>query len=573
MQIFILFLLLSLGFAANAAETSQASGILDETINSIKGSVSTITSAIIPHAISLFGILALIEVSIIGITLVLKGAEMQETVAELAKKIFWFGLIIALIYNAGTWYDAIIKSMSQIGASAGLGATTGSSIGPSGMIESALEAADKIFQAAKYLPWDAFGAAVGFFIAAGIIVVSGFVAAAFIFIAMAESVIVTGVVALMIAMGTTRFTADFVSKSFSYAVSIAIKLLFVFIVAGLGTQMVDTATTRILTGHEVTLLSGLAVAGLAVLSTILVMQIPSIASAALSGAPAMNVGSLTGNAMALGAAGAAVGGAAAYAASQGKSVLATSLAQTAAAGGRGASSMGVAASSAASLGSKVRGLGQGISDGAGAAVSRESAKIAAFQGGMARMSSGESGVGKASGVSTGNLSSQTSQASVNNPSSRSSGGLPPISAEKYASEPTDKMIGAYEKINGEGSAKDMNFGQVREGLNKAAKEGHRIGVLPEVAKNTNAAVASQSSQAPSEQPDSATAATAAAPVSNTVGALAQPKITGNAATSASRGGGMLKDAIKGGAKQANNLANQEWAAKSQMSGIQVRLDV
>ena len=271
---FILFVLLSLGFAASAAETSQASGILDETINSIKGSVSTITSAIIPHAIALFGILALIEVSIIGITLVLKGAEMQETVAELAKKVFWFGLIIALIYNAGTWYDAIIKSMSQIGASAGLGATTGSSIGPSGMIESALEAADKIFQAAKYLPWDAFGAAVGFFIAAGIIVVSGFVAAAFIFIAMAESVIVTGVVALMIAMGTTRFTADFVSKSFSYAVSIAIKLLFVFIVAGLGTQMVDTATTRILTGHEVTLLSGLAVAGLAVLSTILVMQIP-----------------------------------------------------------------------------------------------------------------------------------------------------------------------------------------------------------------------------------------------------------------------------------------------------------
>lgn len=510
MQIFFLVLFFSLGFSANAAETSQASGILDETINSIQGSVSTITSAIIPHAIALFGILALIEVSIIGITLVLKGAEMQETVAELAKKIFWFGLIIALIYNAGPWYDAIIKSMSQIGASAGLGATTGSSIGPSGMIESTLEAADKIFQAAKDLPWDAFGAAVGFFFAGGIIVVSGFVAASFIFIAMAESIIVTGVVALMIAMGTTRFTSDFVSKSFSYAVSIGIKLLFVFIVAGLGTQMIDTAIARILTGKEVTMLSGLAVAGLAVLSTILVMQIPSIASAALSGAPAMNVGSLTGNAMALGAAGAAVGGAAAYTASQGKSVLATSLAQTAAAGGRGASSMGVAASSAASLGSKVRGLGQGISDSAGAAVSRESAKMGAFQGGMARMSSGESGVSKTSGATTTNPSSQ-SQASVNaNPSSPSAATLSP----------------------------DVN------------------------------SVASQTS---SEQPASAVTAAPAPASNNNVGALAQSKTANNATRS--KQGGILKDAIKGGAKQANNLANQEWAAKSQMSGIQVRLDV
>jgi type IV secretion system protein TrbL len=406
-MIYKIFALLILSTSVAYADADQASAILDDTLTSISSGMSSITTQVIPYALSLFGILAAIEVAVIGITLVVKSAEMQETVAELAKKIFWFGLILALIYNGAAWYNTIIKSMSQIGSTVAIGGSTGT-LGPSGIIESGFAASASILNAAKDLPWDAVGAVLGFWLTAAIIIISSFVASAFIFIAMAESIIVTGVVALMIALGTTRFTSDFVGKSFSYATSIAIKLFFVFIVSGLATTMVDQASANILAGKEVTFLSGLSVAGIAILGTILTMQIPSIAGAALSGAPAMNVGSLTGNAMALGAGGAALAGAMAYTANKGSSIATNSLAQTAAAAGQGASSMGIVQNGISSLGSKAKGAMGAISDRAGFAVERAAASNPSTNSGIGRMGAMNSSSGQSSS-SLNNAQSQSQQ--------------------------------------------------------------------------------------------------------------------------------------------------------------------
>jgi type IV secretory pathway TrbL component len=155
--------------------------------------------------------------------------------------------------------------------------------------------------------------------------------------------------------------------------------------------------------------------------------------------------------------------------------------------------------------------------------------------------------------------------------------LPPISPEKYASEPTKKMIGAYEKIHGEGSSAGMNFGQVREGLNKAAKEGHEVGVLPD-----NTGVGSGSASVGNNatgvdigagSASAQSSAGLATPVASGVGALAQPKAAASSAQQAESKGSILKQSIGGAANLAKNLAGQEWAAKAHIPGVNVRLDV
>lgn len=593
-MLFCLILLLFAGIAGAADNAEQTSAILNNTLDTIKSSTSGWAAQLTSAAMALFGILAAIEIAVLGITLVMKGAEMQETIAEVVKKIFWFGLILALIQNGTTWFGTIMQSMSQIGSSLALSGTAvaGGALGPSAIIDSGLDAGAKITTAAGKLPWDAFGATVGLYLAAGIIIVSSFVAAAFIFVALAESIIVMGAVTLIVAFGATRFTSDFVGKTFSYAMSISIKIFFIYAVSGLATVMIDNATSTILNSDKVSMLSGLAVAGLAVLATILVMQIPSIASSALSGAPSMNVGSMTGNAMAMGTAGMAVGAGMLAASSQGSTILGKSLAQTAATSGMGASSVGIAASSAASLGSKARGALSSLSNSAGAAVSREVGRMSAISGNIGggtafNKSAGGEKVGGAGAQSlsstAGNMASTPSAGLSQNKNAESgtkqqSGGsgnsLPPISSEKYASEPTENMTGAYEKNHGEGSSAGMNFGQVREGLNKAAKEGHEVGVLPD---NTGVGSASVSNNPGVETGAGSASAQSSAglamPVASGVGALAQPKSAAASAQQAESKGSILKQSIGGAANLTKNLAGQEWAAKAHIPGVNVRLDV
>jgi type IV secretion system protein TrbL len=524
------FLMLFASMAGAVEGAEQTSAILNDTLDTIKSSTSGWAAQLTTAAMALFGILAAIEIAILGITLVMKGAEMQETIAELVKKIFWFGLILALIQNGTAWFGSIMQSMSQIGSSLALSGTAvaGGALGPSAIIDSGLDAGSKIVSAAGQLPWDAFGASIGLYLAAGIVIVSAFVAAAFIFVALAESIIVMGSVTLIVAFGATRFTSDFVGKTFSYAMSISIKIFFIYAVSGLATVMIDNATSTILAGDDINMLSGLAVAGLAILATILVMQIPSIASSALSGAPSMNVGSMTGNAMAMGTAGAAVGAGMLAASKEGTAILGKSLAQTAATSGMGATSLGIAANGAASLGSKARGAVSNLSNSAGAAVNREATKMGAGGGnvGGASAFNSFSGGGKAGGAGAQSLSSTAGNTAPAPAAGLSAGGQQAAESDKSA-------------------------------------QTAQSNAAPADTSATNAATPESSAKA---------SAGMATPIASGVGALAQPKSTVAPAAQPSKGG-LLKQSVSGAANLTKNLAGQEWASKAHIPGVNVRLDV
>src|ERR1700726_1751570 len=70
------------------------------------------------YANRLFTLLATIDISWLGIIMLLEGADMQQWLAKLMKKVAAIGFFGVLLEKGSTWIPAIITSFSQIGMAA-----------------------------------------------------------------------------------------------------------------------------------------------------------------------------------------------------------------------------------------------------------------------------------------------------------------------------------------------------------------------------------------------------------------------------------------------------------------------
>ena len=247
---------------------------------------------------------------------VLSSGDLSDWIGGAALKIFTYGFFWTLIQMAPTWIPLITQSFISMGTSISGGATV---ITPSGVMEQGAISALQIWNAwspsANPFSWGndvIMGLTV---VLSMILTLLGFMLVSLqLLMTQIEFTLVSGVGILMLGFSGATFTTMFSEKYFGYIVSTGLKLMFIFVIAGLGTQISQLAASSITTWQTAGNFSPVASLSLAIVMLmygVFGMQVPSIAGALMNGSPSMSAGSIAGGAAAVagGVAGATMAGA------------------------------------------------------------------------------------------------------------------------------------------------------------------------------------------------------------------------------------------------------------------------
>lgn len=341
---FALFGIVLLVLASVSIESlAQSSGfaVLDPIRDKYAQFQNTWYTKIRGSAERLFWMLVSIDFAWTGVIYVLDKNDIGEIAISTVKKILTVGFFYSLLKFSDTWIPAIISSFTQIGTTAG-GVAAAS---PDGIAATGYELATACFGAIKKLGMlDALAVVFPVTLVALIILMSFLFVAAQLLVTLVESYLAIGAGVILLGFGGSRWTTDFATKYLQYAVGTGIKLMLLYLVVGVG----QTLTAQLTIDSSQLIQSCLQVMGAALVYGYLAIQIPSMASAMMSGSPSMTAGALASSALTLGAAAAGAGAAAA-----GAGKAASGGAGSAVAGAAGLSqALGAGLNSAADLGLK-----------------------------------------------------------------------------------------------------------------------------------------------------------------------------------------------------------------------------
>lgn len=297
------------------AWAQQIGASLDNVLGAYRGNVQAWESVLSNFATRLFWILALIELLVVAIRCVLKGADLGEFVADVVSYILFVGLFFALLINGPVWANAIISSFSQAGAAAAQSVGGSAGVTPAIVLQNAVTIVWKLWQQVSITsPGQSFQLVM---IGIVVIIVLG-VVTAYMVETLVESYIVVYAGILFLGFGGSRFTSQFSLKVLNYAVSVGAKLFVLELIVALGMQFISQwadATPTSAPGFVelcITLVTMLA----------LVVMLPSTIQSLINGASFSSGGAL------MGAVGAAAGTAAGLA-TAGAGALGLAGAQTA----------------------------------------------------------------------------------------------------------------------------------------------------------------------------------------------------------------------------------------------------
>jgi type IV secretion system protein TrbL len=467
--------------------SATAGGLYDNTVNAFHGATASWLTNANGIASHLFWGLAGIEFVWAAIHWTLRKNEIGDLLASVFFKVMSIGFFywLAIVY-APTWVPMILQGFQQMAAGV-LGSTAAAPptvqpgmISPSAVMSVGLCIAENL--TAPMTKMGVTGAlellknpffALLIVAAIVVVVISYFVITLQLLLAEIEACIALFGGAVMLGFTGSRWTLPWGEKYFAYAVSIGVKLMVIFLVIGVGDQIVTNQINSILTGDRtlqvrdfvVLMLTILVYAGLA-------WNVPAMAGSFLNGSPHMSMGTMAGAAMASGAAlvGLAAGGASVAAAGAAGVKAAGAAAgagaralQSGASGASGAASGGSAAGTAsagyqrlASLGQKIMGTGGGSggSSGGNAGDAAGSPGAASGGGSTARASGGSSSGSGAAGTGSG-TSPDAGAGSASAASGDSSGAASPQQPQEVRPSGTENAI-AGAQAGGPPTAEDMN---------------------------------------------------------------------------------------------------------------------
>jgi P-type conjugative transfer protein TrbL len=233
--------------------------------------------------------------------LVLKNADFQEFITELVRLVMFVGFFLALILNADIWSEALIEGFMWAGNQTA-GAGINREIHPAGILERGLMVAGLIIEA---------GGAIGFIvygIFALVALILYAIIAAYALMVMGELYIVTAAGIILLGFGGSQWTADYAKRYITYCVSVGVKLYVLFLIVGLGEQLIYNWALEQEKSQASVVLS---IIGALMILVLLVYHLPSVIQSVINGA---SIGSATPNIVGIAT---AAGGAVAAAASGG----------------------------------------------------------------------------------------------------------------------------------------------------------------------------------------------------------------------------------------------------------------
>lgn len=267
-------------------------------------------------ALSLFGILATIDIAFTAIRLAFRRADFSEWLAELVNQILFIGFFLWLLMNSADFARAIIDSFRLAAGQAG---GTGG-IAPSDVFSVGVNVAQKMLaQMSVVNP----GASAGFMVAGIVIMICFGLIAALMVEALVQSYIIISAGVLFMGFGGSRWTKDFAITVVRYALAAGAKLFVLQLIVGLGQGLMATWSQQFDAGvnTNVAVMIGAAIVMLAV-----TWRIPDMVQGLMNGSVSHQGSALTGAAMAVGAG--TVAAAAGLAGAGGAAVGAARLAST-----------------------------------------------------------------------------------------------------------------------------------------------------------------------------------------------------------------------------------------------------
>jgi len=191
-------------------------------------------AAIQPYALKLFVALLFIEVLVTCLQFMLDQGDAPHYLGRLFRHVLSAGFIYLMIVNAFPWMTVVLQSFGQIGSAA----TGLPNLNPSTVVKIGGSMAETIFDtpaSASLMP--NIELAIVESVSAFFILLSFVIAAAALMLTLIESYLVIGGAALLLGFGASRWTASIAEGYFSYVVRVGTRLLFFYLVLGIGVQI------------------------------------------------------------------------------------------------------------------------------------------------------------------------------------------------------------------------------------------------------------------------------------------------------------------------------------------------
>ena len=338
---------LAVGLLSDSALAQTSPSVMLDQYRAVR--VSWLTTAA-GYANRLFGILALIEFAWTAAILVLEKTDLQGWTAALIRKMMFIGAFFALLSFGADWIPRIINSFQIIGQNAsGL-----PSLAPTDVLVRGLNIAGNLLSGAAESGWlGNFGSALALVFAALLAFLAFLGMTVQLVVTLVESYLVVGAGFIFLGFGGSRWTAPYVERYISLAVSTGVKVMVLYLLMGAGMSLTDgwvAAATAVPSGPEPAV-DALDIAASSVLLLMICWNAPKFTAGILGGTPAFTGGDAVGTAGALaqGAllAGTAVAGGAALGAKAFAASGVMSTGQAAGMGAGGATAGGAGASGSA----------------------------------------------------------------------------------------------------------------------------------------------------------------------------------------------------------------------------------
>jgi type IV secretion system protein TrbL len=363
------------------------------------------------YANRLFGILALIEFAWTAAILVLERTDLQGWTAALIRKMMFIGMFFALLNFGADWIPRIINSFQTIGQTAsGLG-----SLAPTDVLVQGLNITGNLLSGAASSGWMGnFGTALSLVFAALLAFLAFLGLTVQLVVTLVESYLVVGAGFIFLGFGGSRWTAPYVERFISLAVSTGVKIMVLYLLLGAGLTLTNGWVTaaRAIPGSAEPAVDALDIAASAVLLLMICWNVPKFTAGILGGTPAFTGGDAVGTVGGLAQGALLAGTAVAGGVALGAKLLATK---------GGAMSVSQAAGMGAGGGAAAGGGGGGGGFGSGGAAGASSGGAAPKPnisgGGGVAASTGSNGNGQASPPSPSTAPSDAGAAQVNAPSS------------------------------------------------------------------------------------------------------------------------------------------------------------
>ncbi len=294
--VLIIFLILATDSAfANAPTNNLSQNIITTYRNAANQWLPLITQ----YAMRLFWLLAILDFTYMGITLILKNGDLYDLVFNLVRKILFFGFFYALILNGNAWMTAIVNSFRTIAANVpgGAGGLTPGTI---------LETSFDVFMAAadKVAVLDPKSWVIGV-MGIGVVIIGALMTGVQV-IALIEMYLGLIMGQILLGFGGSEWSKDYAISYVKYMISVGMKLMAIQLIAALANTMFTNWANIPPAQFNLAEVAALAVA--MVLLFVIMKSVPEIISGIISGGQfGSNPVSVLGSAAALGA-GAVMGG-------------------------------------------------------------------------------------------------------------------------------------------------------------------------------------------------------------------------------------------------------------------------